>query len=129
MAYATESEFAAFLAPDSPPAHARRLLDTASDQIDELIRFAVYEVDAEGDPVSPKVADALTKATIYQAQYLKETGDETGANANVSSLSQGGLSIARSFGANGSGKTPRYSENAIGALRREGLLPIRPRTR
>ncbi|MFE6627353.1 hypothetical protein ACFVNB_08915 [Streptomyces rochei] len=129
MAYATEPEFAVFLAPDSPPAHARRLLDTASDQIDELIRFAVYEVDAEGEPVSTAVADALRKATIYQAQYLKETGDETGANANVSSLSQGGLSIARSFGANGSGKTPRYSENAIGALRREGLLPIRPRTR
>jgi hypothetical protein len=129
MAYATEAEFAAFLDPDSPPAHARRLLDTASDQVDELIRFAVYEVDAEGDPVSVQVADALTKATIYQAQYLKETGDETGANANVSSMSQGGLSISRSFGSGGSGRTPRYSENAIGVLRAQGLLPIRPRTR
>jgi hypothetical protein len=129
MAYATHEEFTAFLDPDSPPAHARRLLDTASDQVDELLLNAVYEVDAEGNPVSPKVADALAKATIYQAHYLMTTGDETGANANVSSMSQGGLSIARSFGANGSGKTPRYSENAIGALRREGLLPIRPRTR
>jgi hypothetical protein len=127
MAYATEEEFAAFLAPDSPPAHARRLLDTASDQIDELILYSVYEIDAEGHPVSSRVADALTKATIYQAQYLKETGDETGANANVSSLSQGGLSIGRSFG--NSGRTPRYSENAVGALRAQGLLPIRPRTR
>ncbi|CAM5331936.1 hypothetical protein [Streptomyces aurantiogriseus] len=129
MAYATEAEFAAFLDPDSPPAHARRLLDTASDQIDELIRFAVYEVDADGDPLSVQVADALTKATIHQAQYLMTTGDETGANANVSSMSQGGLSIARSFGSGGSGRTPRYSENAIGALRAQGLLPVRPRTR
>jgi glycerol-3-phosphate dehydrogenase len=129
MAYATEAEFAAFLEPDSPPAHARRLIDTASDQVDELIRFAVYEVDAEDDPVSVKVAGALKKATIYQAHYLMTTGDETGANANVSSMSQGGLSIARSFGSGGSGRTPRYSENAVGVLRAQGLLPIRPRTR
>ncbi|MGW0136245.1 hypothetical protein [Streptomyces sp. NPDC003299] len=127
MAYATEDEFAAFLDPDRPPAHARRLLDTASDQIDELIQFALYQVDAEGHPVSPRVADALTKATLYQAHYLMTTGDETGANANVSSLSQGGLSIGRTFGS--SGRTPRYSENAIGVLKGQGLLPIRPRTR
>lgn len=127
MAYATEDEFAAFLAPDSPPAQARRLLDTASDQIDELIKFAVYEVDAEGHPVSAQIADALTKATVYQAHYLMTTGDETGANANVSSLPQGGLSIGRTFGS--AGRSPRYSENAIGVLRTQGLLPIRPRTR
>ncbi|KAA0941848.1 hypothetical protein [Streptomyces apricus] len=130
MAYATEQEFAAFLTPEPAPAHARRLLDTASDQIAELIQFAVYEVDAEGAPASPEVFGFLTKATIYQAQYLKETGDETGANANVSSMSQGGLSIARALsGSLGSGRTPRYSENAIGVLRTGGLLSIRPRTR
>ncbi|MGW0854173.1 hypothetical protein [Streptomyces sp. NPDC002690] len=129
MAYATEQEFAAFLDPDAAPPNARRLLDTASDQVDELIHYAVYEVDTEGNPTSVKVADALTKATIYQAQYLATTGDETGANANVSSMSQGGLSISRSVGGSrGSGRTPRYSENALGVLKAQGLLPVRPRT-
>lgn len=130
MAYATEEEFAAFLDPEPLPANARRLLDTASDQIDELLVGAVYDTDEVGDPVGLNLSKVFAKAVIYQAQYLKETGDETGANANVSSMSQGGLSIARALrGSSGSGRTPRYSENAIGVLRTGGLLSIHPRTR
>ncbi|MEV5289924.1 hypothetical protein AB0K64_01625 [Streptomyces sp. NPDC053741] len=132
MAYATEAEFTDFLAPDTSPAQARRLLETASDLIDELLIGAVYAVDDQGNPADPAVADTFAKAVCHQAQYMAETGDETGANANVSSLSQGGLSITRSLGGSkgsgGSGRTPRYSENAIGVLKARGLLPIRPRT-
>ncbi|MGW3154009.1 hypothetical protein [Streptomyces sp. NPDC001089] len=128
MAYATEAEFAEFLAPDDPPPHAKRLLETASDLIDELLVGAVYAVDDQGNPSEPSVSDAVTKAVIYQAQYMAATGDETGANANVSSMSQGGLSIARTFGSNGASRVPRYSENAIGVLRTAGVLAITART-
>ncbi|MFD9920649.1 hypothetical protein [[Kitasatospora] papulosa] len=132
MAYATEAQFAEFLAPDIPPAQARRLLETASDLIDELLIGAVYAVDDQGNPADPAVADSFAKAVMHQVQYMTVTGDETGANANVSSLSQGGLSVTRSLGSSrgsgGSGRTPRYSENAVGVLKAGGLLPIRPRT-
>ncbi|MFJ8508628.1 hypothetical protein [Streptomyces avermitilis] len=130
MAYATEAEFTEFLAPDAPPANARRLLETASDLIDELLVGAVYAVDDQGNPVALTVADAFAKAVMYQAQYMAATGDETGANANVSSMSQGGLSVTRSLGSasGGAARTPRYSENAVGVLRTAGVLPISPRT-
>ncbi|MET9051752.1 hypothetical protein ABZW50_11440 [Streptomyces bacillaris] len=130
MAYATEAEFADFLTPDSPPAQARRLLETASDLIDELLVGAVYAVDGQGSPSDPAIADSFAKAVIYQAQYMAATGDETGANANVSSMSQGGLSVTRSVGSGSKGavRTPRYSENAVGVLRTAGVLPISART-
>ncbi|WP_405459717.1 hypothetical protein OG786_20970 [Streptomyces sp. NBC_00101] len=131
MGYATEAEFADFLAPEAAPALARRLLETASGLIDELLIGAVYAIDDDGNPADAAVADAFTKAVCHQAQYMAVTGDETGANANVSSLAQGGLSITRSLGGSkgsvGAGRTPRYSENAIGVLKARGLLPIRPR--
>ncbi|MER6236536.1 hypothetical protein ABT185_10780 [Streptomyces clavifer] len=126
MAYATEAEFAAFLAPNSPPAQARRLLETASDLIDELLIGAVYAVDDQGNPADPAVAGTFAKAVCHQAQYMAATGDETGANANVSSMSQGGLSITRALGSKSASaaRTPRYSENAVGVLRGVGVLPI-----
>ncbi|MFE4651535.1 hypothetical protein [Streptomyces sp. NPDC056707] len=130
MAYATEAEFTVFLAPDGTPAQARRLLETASDLIDELLVGAVYGVDDQGNPSAPAIAAAFAKAVCYQAQYMTATGDETGASANVSSISQGGLSLTRSLGSGTSGasRTPRYSENAVGVLCTAGILPISPHT-
>ncbi|MEV1096479.1 hypothetical protein AB0I87_13540 [Streptomyces sp. NPDC049952] len=130
MAYATEAEFAEFLAPDAPPAQARRLLETASALIDELLIWAVYAVDEQGKPSAPAVADVFAKAVCHQAQYMAATGDETGAHANVSSMSQGGLSITRALGSKStsSARTPRHSENAVGVLRGAGVLPIGART-
>ncbi|MFE9865873.1 hypothetical protein ACFYPZ_24565 [Streptomyces sp. NPDC005506] len=127
MAYATVQEFTDFLDPEPAPANARRLLETASIRIDELLVCVRYSVDDDGNPMDPADRAVFSKAVCLQAQFMKETGDETGANANVTSMSQGGLSLGRSSGADG--KTiPRYSQDAVSYLRTRGILAVGPRT-
>ncbi|MFE7029452.1 hypothetical protein ACFU9Y_04015 [Streptomyces sp. NPDC057621] len=127
MAYATVEQFADHMDPEPVPANARRLLETATIRIDELLVGARYSVDDDGNPMDPVDRAIFAKAVCLQAQFMKDTGDETGANANVTSMSQGGLSVGRSSGADGR-TIPRYSQDAVSYLRTRGVLPVHPYT-
>ncbi|MDX3712736.1 hypothetical protein PV733_28115 [Streptomyces europaeiscabiei] len=131
MAYATVEEFTDFLDPDPVPANAARLLDRASTKLDKLLLGAVYETDEDGLPTDTALADVFREAVCIQAQYVADLGDETGANANVSSMSLGNQSITRNLGAPGSasaGKTSRVSPDLLDLLQVKGLWPVFPYT-
>ncbi|MFD8072159.1 hypothetical protein ACFV3E_05850 [Streptomyces sp. NPDC059718] len=130
MAYATVEEFTDFLDPDPVPTNAARLLDRASTKLDQILLGAVYETDADGLPTDPALAAVFREAVCIQAQYVNALGDETGANANVASMTLGNQSIVRALGGSrGSGATttPRVSQDLLDLLKASGLLPIRPR--
>jgi len=124
MAYATTDDFADFIAPTSLPANATRLLERASDVVDEILIGAVYATDDSGNPVDSAVIAAFKKATLYQAFFAMEVGDETGANDRFQSATQGGVSYT--LNTNKAPQTLRQSADAINVLRLAGLLPVTP---
>lgn len=122
MAYATTADLEAWLAPDPAPVNAVRLLEQASDDIDELLTGAVYDPDNAG------VLAVLTKACVRQVHWLMERDDETGANADVQSMTVGQRSVTRRSGA-GSGSSdsvPRIGPRTAQVLRNAGLLTMWP---
>ncbi|BAC73228.1 hypothetical protein AQJ43_23740 [Streptomyces avermitilis] len=128
MAYATVEEFTDYLDPDPVPANASRLLDRASTKLDRLLTGAVYETNADGLPTDPALAAVFREAVCIQAQYIGALGDETGANANVASMTLGNQSIVRALGGrDGKGTTPRVSQDLLDLLQVKGLLPVFPR--
>jgi len=130
MAYATVEQFTDFLDPDPVPDNAARLLDRASTKLDKLLLGAVYDTD-DGLPTDTALADVFREAVCIQAQYIADLGDETGANANVSSMSLGNQSITRNLGRPGSasaGQTSRVSPDMLDLLQVKGLWPVNPYT-
>lgn len=121
MAYATITELEAWLTPEPAPDNATRLLEQATDAIDEVLIGAVYEVD------DPAVAAVLTKACVRQVHWLMERDDETGANSDIQSQSTGQRSFTRRTVGAGAGVTPRLGAQAASVLRTSGLLTVRPR--
>lgn len=120
--YATVEDFTAFLAPDPVPANAARLLKSASRKLDALLLGVRYATDADGMPTKQSVLDVFREAVCLQAQYVAELGDETGANANVSSQTVGNVSVTRALSVVGSG-TSRVSPDLIDLLQTSGLRP------
>ncbi|WP_448319235.1 hypothetical protein [Streptomyces sp. CO7] len=131
--YATEADLTDYLDPDPVPANAARLLNRASAKLDQLLIGAVYDTDDDGLPTDPALAEVFREAVCIQAAYIAALGDETGANANVASMTLGNQTITRALGnARGSGgatSTPRVSQDVIDLLKVHGLLPVRPRVR
>lgn len=73
MAYATLADLVAYLGPDrEPPADADRLLERASELIDEA---ALYRID----PANPEHAEAARKATCAQVEHWLEAGETEAA--------------------------------------------------
>lgn len=126
MAYATVDDFEAYLDGEALPSNAARLLDTASDLIDDMLVGAIYDVDENGDPTDPADIATLKKATCAQAQYLAMLGDETGAQANFASASAGAVSFSRMIGSSPSRTivSARYAPQAVSILRTAGFLPV-----
>jgi len=127
MAYATVEEFTDFLDPDPVPVNASRLLDRASTKLDQLLIGAVYETDEDGLPTDTALTAVLKEAVCLQAQYISALSDETGANANVSTMTLGNQTISRALkGTNGMGKTQRVSPDLLDLLQVHGLLSVYP---
>lgn len=123
--YATVEELMAFLDPDPVPANAGRLLKNASRRLDGILIGACYATDTNGMPTDQDVIDLFREAVCLQAQYIADLGDETGANANVSSQRVGGVATIRALSLVGDG-TPRVSSEMIELLRTSRLFPIHP---
>lgn len=120
--YATVEQLAAYPGGDQIAASdAEALLDDASADVDDMLFGAVYEVDADGMPTAPEVADVLARATCAQAVYLDELGDRTGAGRLWQSASIGSVSYTRSTRPS----APDYAPRALRILRTAGLISAR----
>lgn len=125
MAYATVGYFEIYLDGEPLPPYPERLLDRASELIDEMLIGAIYETDADGEPTDPADIDTLKKATCAQAQYMAALGDETGALAQFTSASAGAVSFGRAIGSTGKATAAsRYAPQAVTVLRTAGFLPV-----
>jgi len=122
--YATTVDLANYL-HGPPPADAQRKLARASRRIDSLIRTAVYDADSvTGMPTDAKILAAVRDATCALVEWWGETGDETGAAAQMQSVSIGSVSLGRGYTGAGSatGTDQTLSAEAIDHLRSAGLL-------
>lgn len=118
--YATLDELTAWLHPEPVPDNALRLLEEASDALDEVLIGALY------DPADPGVVDVLRRACVRQVHWMIERGDETGANADIQSMTTGQRSFTRRTVGSGAGVTPRLGAQAASVLRTSGLLTMWP---
>ncbi|MEK9521455.1 hypothetical protein MIU24_18975 [Streptomyces venezuelae] len=123
--YATPTQLAEWTG-EPAPADAERLLTRASEDVDDALLTAVYDVDTAGMPTDPAVAQALADATCAQVAYRQESGDTgTGAAGRWSSVSIGPVSMSgprQSAGGTGAGSVD-LGEQASRALARAGLTP------
>lgn len=127
--YATPAELANHLAPETLPAGAARLLARASRDVDRALLCARYTVDDTGAPTDPKVVDALREATLEQAAYRIETGDDTGVVTGGGSAAIGSVNVTRTApGAAGSGTVGVLGEQAHEVLMLAGLTGHAPRS-
>lgn len=121
MAYASEAELEAWLAPEPAPANAVRLLELASTAVDVALYGVAYDRD------DPEVLAVLAKACVRQAHWLIERDDETGAQDDVQTMAAGKRSFSRfPRGGTGSATPPRLAPGAFDVLRTSGLLVFDP---
>ncbi|WP_141575855.1 hypothetical protein [Actinomadura sp. WMMA1423] len=129
VAYATTGDLAEFLNTIPVWPGAERHLEQASEDIDELLIGAVYDVDANELPTDPKVKAAIIRATCAQAHYIRECGDETGGKSQFTSVHVGSMGYSRNrlISESGTRKSSKYSDRAIAILRVERLLLVSSR--
>ena len=120
MAYATISDLEEWLAPEPAPANAHRLLEQASDALDQALIGAMYE------PADLGVQEVLRKACVRQVHWMMDRDDETGANNDLQSMSAGSRSFTRRTVGEGAGAAPRIAPQAVTVLRTSGLLTMWP---
>lgn len=68
-------------------------LESASATVAHLTRAAIYQATTDGYPADGDLADVFAAATAAQAVYTAETGDPTGAGAEMGSMTLGPLSL------------------------------------
>ncbi|NML50542.1 hypothetical protein HHL19_12815 [Streptomyces sp. R302] len=123
--YATPAQLTQWTGKPPPP-DAERLLTRASEDVDDALLTAIYDVDADGMPTDPAVAQALADAACAQVAYREETGDTgTGAAGRWSSVSIGPVSMSgpqQQAGGTGAGNVD-LGPQAYRYLARAGLLP------
>ncbi|MFE4203953.1 MULTISPECIES: hypothetical protein [Streptomyces] len=121
--YATPEQLTAWTGSPAP-SDADRLLARASEDIDDALLTAVYEMDAAGMPTEPPIVAALADATCAQVEYQRATGDDgTGAAALWDSVTLGPASFSgRREPRHGAGDVD-LAPRAARALTRAGLLP------
>ena len=112
--YATLADLTGAMPDDlALPSDAARLVVKASQHIDRwlLTHGAVYDVDSTTDlPTDADITTALKDATVAQALWWIETGDERGFASVVNSANPGG------GGPTYSGGIPRTAPDAIDIL-------------
>jgi len=106
------------------PADAERLLRRASEDVDDVLRTAIYDTDAAGMPTDPGVIEALAAATVAQAEYvLAQGGDDTGAAGQWDSVSIGPVSMSGRRDGPTAPDAVDIGPRALRTLTRAGLLP------
>ncbi|WP_433234859.1 hypothetical protein [Actinomadura nitritigenes] len=130
VVYATAEDLADFLVIVPVWPGAERHLQQASEDIDDLLIGAVYDVDADQMPTDPKVRDAVKRATYTQAPFIQTSGDETGPKVGFASVNVGGTGYSRAARPTTASAVQRRSSGPCCAdPARRGLLPTQPRTR
>ncbi|MBO2461180.1 hypothetical protein [Actinomadura violacea] len=130
VVYATISDLENYLVTIPVWPGADRHLQQASEDIDELLIGAVYDVDDDHLPTDPRIADAIKRATCAQAHYIRERGDETGGKAQFTNVSVGSISYSRNrlISESKARTSSKYADRALTILKTERLLPVSPRT-
>ncbi|MFD6416003.1 hypothetical protein [Streptomyces sp. NPDC060194] len=112
--YATTQDLAEYLGA-APPLDAARLLRRASEMLDsEILPTAIYDVDDDGLPTDPLVADALAEAVCAQVEYLAEVGVETDVSGPLPAMTIGSVTV----GATPGGGQGHIGPKVLRALRR-----------
>lgn len=129
VVYATVDDLTEYLKTIPVWPGAERHLEQASEDIDELLIGAVYEVDADEMPTDPRVKAAIVRATCAQAHYIREGGDETGGRAQYTSVNVGAMGYSRNrlISESKARKPSKYSDRAMTILKTERLLPVNVR--
>lgn len=98
MSYATPEQYAAYVDPEPSPDNIGNLLRDASLMLDSrVLRYALYDVNADGAPTDPLVVQALADAVCAQVEWWGEIGDSTGAmGVGWGGVSAGSVSMSRS---------------------------------
>lgn len=116
-AHATVEQLTAYL-PDSMtvPADADRLLERASEVIDDCLVTAFYSTDILGVALDAEVLTALQKATCAQVEFWLAGDEEDDILGPVQGVSLGGMQLQ--YGAGENRTTPTYlAPRAARALR------------
>lgn len=120
--YATTGDYAK-ATQEAPPAGLRRRLLEASREVDQMLLTAFYTVDDDGYPTDADVILAMRDATVAQAEYAAEIGDENMVGANqFHSVAIATVNLTRGYGPGGSTAPARWSAKAWQALQRAGLV-------
>lgn len=126
LVYATRTELVAY-APEgvTVPAdpEATRKLTSASKVIRRATRCAVYVTDTDGYPTDTAIRQAFRDATCAQAVWWLETGDETGAAGQWSSVSIGSVNLSHGQGSGVASNGQQLAPQADTELRTAGVLP------
>jgi len=122
-AYATATDYAAYLGVDDDYDDTERAridagLLRAQDDIADAVRYSTY------DPTAETVTAALTRATCSRFDAIEESGDETGALSEYSSVKIATVTLTRAAGDGaGNAKTvAALDRRTARILRGAGLL-------
>ncbi|MGW3442174.1 hypothetical protein [Streptomyces sp. NPDC001076] len=113
--YATTTQLANKLRT-APPLDAVELLERATRLLDsDFLLSAVYDVDSNGMPTDPVVAEAFADAVCSQVEFWGEVGVETDISGPLQGVAIGSVNLQ--FGAPGSSTAPsRYAPGISRAL-------------
>lgn len=126
--YATRADLLAYppppnvTIPEEP--EATRVLTRASEDVDDALLTAVYDVDTSEMPTDAKVIEALKLATCAQAIERIRTGTEDGDDGldGWDSVSIGSITLSgRRNTTTGTGSSSDLVADAVRHLRRAGI--------
>lgn len=120
MAYATTTDLNNWLGTDQEtPTNAERLLDRASELVDEVVVVA-YPVDDAGNPTDAAVTAALRDATCAQVEWWAEVGEEADTAGEIQQVQIGSVQLG--FGAGPNRLAPAVvSRRTLRILKTAGL--------
>jgi len=108
-----------------PPVDLSRLLDRATDLIDDYLRTAVYDVDDDGEPTDADVIAVLRDATCAQVEFWLAGDEEDDILGPVQGVALGGMQVQ--YGAADNPVAPHYlAPRAARILRNAGLYSNDP---
>lgn len=102
-----------------------RWLMLASQQIDRAVIGAIYPYDPQGYPVDANLIVSFKDATCEQVLFLRDTDDDSGVKARLSTVRMGSMSFTRASGTAGLAMKP-LAPNALEILRNAGVLQVAP---